>query len=332
MTAPDLPGAGPRGPAPGGPCPARPAAIVTGPRMRIAMRAHRPIPRAFTLIELLVVIAIIAILIGLLLPAVQKVRAAANRMKCSSQMRQVALALHNYESANEAFPPAHVSSPKRHGWVQAVLPFLEQDAVARLYRLDAHWNHPDNDPATRNRVSILVCPSAPAGRRDDGRGVTDYAALNHVAAGNPAVPSAPADISGNGVLGANRPRQIGEVTDGTSNTVLVAEDAGRPQLWRNGRLVSATGGGGAAWAGAGSEVALHGATSDGERVSPTAPGPWPCAVNCTNNSEVYAFHSGGANVALADGSVRFLRAGLDIRVLAALITRAGGEVVAGGDW
>ena len=296
------------------------------------MQVHRHTPRAFTLIELLVVIAIIAILIGLLLPAVQKVREAANRMRCASQMRQVALALHNYESANEVLPPAHVSSPKRHGWVQAILPFLEQDAVARLYRNDIHWNNPDNDPATQARVPILVCPSAPTGRQDDGRAVTDYVALNHVAAGNPAVPSAPADISGNGVLGANRTRQIGEITDGTSNTVLLAEDAGRPQLWRNGRLIGATGGGAAAWAGAGSEVALHGATADGERVVPAAPGPWPCAINCTNTSEVYAFHTGGANMALTDGSVRFVRAGVDIRVLAALITRAGGEVVSGGDW
>ena len=294
------------------------------------MRVHRPNPRGFTLIELLVVIAIIAILIGLLLPAVQKIREAANRMKCASQMRQVALALHNYESANEAFPPAHVWSPKRHGWVQAVLPFMEQDAVARLYRTDVHWNNPANDPATRARVPLLLCPSAPSGRQDDGRAVTDYAALNHVAAGNPAItPAAPSDISGNGVLGANRPRHIGEVTDGTSNTVLLTEDAGRPQLWQNGRFVAATGGGGSAWAGAGSEVTLHGATPDGERVAPNAPGPWPCAINCTNNSEVYAFQPGGANVALADGSVRFLRADLDIRVLAALITRAGGEVVPG---
>jgi prepilin-type processing-associated H-X9-DG protein len=245
----------------------------------------------------------------------------------------VAIALHNYESANGAFPPAQVITPKRHGWVSMILPYIEQDALRASYRLDVHWNNRVNNPVTTAQLPLLVCPSAPAGRTDAGRGVTDYAVLNHVATNNPAItPTPPVDRAGNGVFGFNRPRQISEITDGMSSTIAVAEDAGRPELWQRGRFVSATGGGGAAWAGAGSQIGLQGATADGARVSPVAPGPWACAVNCTNNGEVYSFHPGGANVAMADGSLRFVRAGIDIRVLSALITRAGGEVISSNDY
>jgi len=281
----------------------------------------------FTLIELLVVIGIIALLIGLLLPAVQKIRGAANRVQCANNMKQVALALHNYESANDAFPPARTSKPKNHWWVTSVLPFLEQGNVENRYRWDVHWNDPANSIITQARLGVLICPAAPSGRTDpNGRGINDYPALNHVSPSNPVL-SQPADPTLNGVLGVNHSRRVAEVTDGTSHTILLAEDAGRNQLWRAGRFVE-IGAGGGAWAGAASEVALHGATADGAQIAPSGGGPWPCAINCTNNGEVYSFHSGGANVALTDGSVRFVKQSMDIRVLAALVTRAGGETVA----
>jgi prepilin-type processing-associated H-X9-DG protein/prepilin-type N-terminal cleavage/methylation domain-containing protein len=293
--------------------------------MDMPLAKYRRRSAAFTLIELLVVIGIIALLVGLLLPAVQKIRDAANRMKCANNMKQVALALHNYESANGAFPPARMSKPKNHWWVTSILPFLEQGNVESRYRWDVNWNDPANGSITQARLAVLMCPAAPAGRTDpNGRGINDYPALNHVATGNPIL-SQPPDVTLNGVLGANHSRQVAEVTDGTSHTILLAEDAGRNQLWRAGRLVSPTGAGGGAWAGAASEVALHGATADGSQVAPGGAGPWMCAINCTNNGEVYSFHSGGANIAMTDGSVRFLKQNTDIRILAAFVTRAGGE-------
>jgi prepilin-type processing-associated H-X9-DG protein/prepilin-type N-terminal cleavage/methylation domain-containing protein len=303
--------------------------------------------RAVTLIELLVVIGIIAVLIGLLLPAVQKVREAAARLKCQNNLKQFGLALHLFESDRGCFPPGAVSGPfpeagvltdALHGGWPFLLPYLEQQALFRAYRWDVDFFDPANQPAVTTQLKVLQCPAAQPNRVVDaihpggafgngGQGAcTDY---SPVAGVDPFL----ADLGlidrvGNyqGALPQNGMIRLTDITDGTSNTLLVAEDAGRPQLWRGGRYVPGRFSRGGPWASIANPVEITGASSDGAKV------PGPCAINCTNEQQPYSFHPGGANFLFADGSVRFLHAGIDIRVLAALATRAGGEVVSGKDY
>jgi prepilin-type processing-associated H-X9-DG protein len=118
--------------------------------------------------------------------------------------------------------------------------------------------------------------------------------------------------------------RMSDITDGASKTILYAEDAGRPQLWHSGQQVRPVLFGiGGPWA---ARNSIWGARTEDD------PPPWPCAINCTNDREVYSFHPGGANVVMADGSAHFLQAGLSLQVLAALVTRAGGEIVSDDDY
>jgi prepilin-type processing-associated H-X9-DG protein/prepilin-type N-terminal cleavage/methylation domain-containing protein len=300
-----------------------------------------------TLLELLVVLAIIGVLLGLLLPAVQKVRAAAARLSCANNLRQAGLALDHFESERGRFPPGAVFGPFReagittdtlHGCWPFLLPYLEQEALFNQYRWDVDFFDLTNQPAVATPLKILQCPAAMADRFvemehsdgafvDGGRGACiDYGPVQGVDPGLALLGLI--DPVGNyeGALPLNRMICVLDITDGTSNTLLVAEDAGRPQRWQAGYLVPSIFSFGGPWASNANPVVIRGASSDGATV------PGPCALNCTNDRQPYSFHPGGANFLFADGAVHFLRAGVAIRVLAALGTRAGGEIIPGEDY
>jgi prepilin-type N-terminal cleavage/methylation domain-containing protein/prepilin-type processing-associated H-X9-DG protein len=312
--------------------------------------------RGFTIVELLVVIAIIGVLIALLLPAVQAAREAARRMTCANNLKNLGLATHNYHGDHGTFPPGAVGplSPlfpqyaglKHHALGTFLLPYLEQP-LASQYRWDASWFDPPNQPVVTAQLKVWQCPSAQTNRIMDGSLPTvapppeapfigiaasgDYAGMsvvNAALARNGLIdPGGPRDENGNyeGAFAINRTTRLADVVDGASNTILIAECAGRPQLWRAHKPVPNVWLTGGPWASR-SLLWGRGATADGTAFF------GQCAINCTNDREVYSFHAGGANAVFADGSVHFLKANMSIRVFARLVTRAGGEVVSAGDF
>jgi prepilin-type N-terminal cleavage/methylation domain-containing protein/prepilin-type processing-associated H-X9-DG protein len=307
--------------------------------------------RGFTLIEILVVIAIIAVLVGLLLPAVQKVREAANRIHCSNNLKQLGLGLHNYHDTYSAFPSAYVNKGQylstpysfTHGWAPHLLLFIEQAPLSSLYRWDFPLYAVENMPVCSRHLRIFQCASAPDRDRYMVFGpyqlfgtkgaCGDYTITLGVDAG--LAPLGVADSVGDyrgaltntptpalGLSPNPTPAGLADILDGASNTILLAEDAGRPRRWlgrQGGPDPQALEGG--PWNHFKGGIILQGKAADGSADLGR------CSINCTNNGEVYSFHTGGANAVFADGSVHFLREGMSIRVLARLITRAGGEVV-----
>ena len=128
-----------------------------------------------------------------------------------------------------------------------------------------------------------------------------------------------------GILVPNRMTRLSEIRDGASNTIMLTEDAGRPQLWQAGKPGPDETVIGGPWGAYNNGFVVQGSNADGSS-------PGPCAINCTNNQEIYSFHPGGASALFADGSVHFLQVSMDIRVLAKLVTRAGGEVIPAEDY
>jgi prepilin-type N-terminal cleavage/methylation domain-containing protein len=304
----------------------------------------------FTLLELLVVIAIVAVVLALALAGVQRVRLAANRTICSNNLRQLGLGYQNYRVAHDVLPPLVISNPSRlTGWGPFILPYIEQDTLANRYDFTVPFYAPGNQAVISTRLKVFQCPSAPA--RTASQDPYTVSTVN--AQGAPiSWQASPADysplravgivlvVSGycnahkttlqvtrfEGPLNPDEGTRLSDIGDGASNTILLAEIAGRPQLWQAGRStgdlvdLNTTSFGG--WGDGSLIPTLVGSSADGTQF------PGPCGINCSNAYGLYSFHNEGVNTVFVDASVHFLRKDVSMHdVLLPLITANGGETV-----
>ena len=251
--------------------------------------------RGFTLAELLVVIAIIGMLVASAVARGAAPREAARRAACECNLRQWGLALLMREQAAGAFPAGCQTTSPTGTFIASTLPFIEQQALG--YNTELDWSDPANRAAIQTPLKLLICPSSPTQRRwDDGNptllpAAGDYVNTHGVNSGYCTLVGWPVimPLDRNGVL-TDRPCRLAEISDGTSNTFLLQEDAGRPELWRMGRRAAGRAGD-AGWADPDYEIALDGSdyltTGSGQKLG-------PCVINCTNDNEAYSFHHGGA--------------------------------------
>jgi prepilin-type processing-associated H-X9-DG protein/prepilin-type N-terminal cleavage/methylation domain-containing protein len=329
---------------------------------------HPRTRRGLTLVELLVVIFIIAVLVGLLLPAVQASRQAANRVSCTNNLRQLALAALRFHIDHGKFPtgarlPVDVGGRPTGGtnvWIE-LLPYFEQE---NLYK---QWDHDDNrnnvvgrrDATTAQVIEILLCPSdllrervtefrtsAAPNWRWGFYGLSSYggnAGKQSVQAGDP--PDFPR-LTRDGIFWIDSSVRAQDIVDGQSHTLLFGEryhhdpefDRLFPVYWSGAAPVATWGKWGFVGGPMGgmAQVTLHTAAPINYMVPPDCdlsrpPGLPPPALE-NRQGAFGSGHPGGANFAFADGSVRFLTNQTSLPTLQALSTRCGGEVVSAGDF
>jgi prepilin-type N-terminal cleavage/methylation domain-containing protein len=301
------------------------------------MKARRqPVRGAFTLIELLVVIAIIAILIALLVPGVQKVREASIRAQCLNNMKQIGLALHNYHDVFGTFPLQ--SDVEVKCWMYKILPYIEQQDLYKEGQLPT--NSAGYKATWQTIVGMYICPADPrnfaGGVYDDYQG-TNYAMTSYLGVAG----KVSTDLPDSGVIGPydNTPSghlavKISQITDGLSSTVMVGERPPSADLywgwWAYQDWDSFL------WAVMDISYAPY-ITDDSQGNGPPAGSGAPCPqrsyfspgdnINHCHADHYWSFHYSGGHWLMCDGSVQFMDYSAGTRIIPAMATRNGGEVV-----
>ena len=267
--------------------------MTTTSQMSSSLSSRR---RAFTIVELLVVISIMGIMVGLLLPAVQSARESSRRVECANNLRNQVLALHGFHAAHNAFPPGRrVVGNVENSWCLEILHYLEQEPLRSRFDRNTPWNGSVNNLAVANTVlPVFRCPSSTM----DYPGDTDFGGVM----GSSLTSIIWSGAFGNGVFVEVRGMSekgiaIAAITDGTSHTICLAESADRDPsgggLWISGFNCFSQDNGG---------------------------------INASGSGEIFSKHRTGANVALADGAIRFVVNSVDPYVVGALCTRSLQEV------
>lgn len=300
--------------------------------------------RGVTAVELLVLAAFSTLAAGIALPAVQKARAVDARLKCADNLRVIGKGARGYAAANDDALPRNNGLSPAGSWNTQILPFIGEEKLAKKYAEGRDWwdaGENGNRTVAAIRVQSFVCPAAPHPDRLVLTRDPDDEAKSFRAAPTDYVGSAGAYYENNDQKnlhpGAMHTRTVtrrlrtSDIADGTSQTLLVVEMADKPNQWQAGKL-------GEDRSEKPQNPALQGqwaAPNWNHLRSHSADGKTqfgPCAVNCSNQAGIYGFHDGGANVLFVDGSVRFLKAGMSQEMLIALVSIAGGEVLAPTDY
>lgn len=309
----------------------------------------------FTLVELLVVIAIIGVLVALLLPAVQQAREAARRMQCTNNLRQVGLACHNYHDTFRSFPPGRLvyngtdssggSTKVVTGFLAMILPFVEQGNLGDIYKQEYGFDDPANQTAVNTPIDSYLCPSSPGDHV-----MPIYAGWNMGWTTDPSqidmsITGVASDYQGVrgvhyaqqsdgshiwdgtcGILNQDGTR-FRDITDGTSNTILLFEKAGMPNHWKDGKQQGSPTNAQfyqyGPWAG-NNGVGIFNWSDDS-----TSDQCDNCYrfINVDNEGSPYSFHPGICNIMLADGSTRNVKETVESQTFVNLCNKADGNVL-----